>query len=86
MASAASPAVACRRKFLGSAVTYYLGRHFACGPPCGRGPHAHRSQPPDALEPDLVEHKFYAKGVGPVLALTLSGGSSREELVGFVSG
>jgi hypothetical protein len=38
------------------------------------------------LEPDLVEHKFYAKGVGPVLALTVSGGSSREELVGFVSG
>jgi hypothetical protein len=38
------------------------------------------------LEPDLVEHKFYAKGVGPVLALTVSGGASREELVGFVSG
>ena len=38
------------------------------------------------LEPDLVEHKFYGKGVGPVLALTVSGGSSREELVSFVSG
>ncbi len=38
------------------------------------------------LEPDLIEHKFYAKGVGPVLALTVSGGSSREELVSFVSG
>jgi hypothetical protein len=38
------------------------------------------------LEPDLVEHKFYAKGVGPVLALTVSGGSSREELLSFVSG
>jgi hypothetical protein len=38
------------------------------------------------LEPGLVEHKFYAKGVGPVLALTVSGGSSREELTSFVSG
>jgi hypothetical protein len=35
------------------------------------------------LEPRLVEHKFYAKGVGPVLAKTVSGGSGREELVAF---
>jgi hypothetical protein len=33
------------------------------------------------LEPDVVEHKFYAKGVGPILAVTVSGGSGREELV-----
>jgi hypothetical protein len=33
------------------------------------------------LDPNLVEHKFYAKGVGPVLALTISGGKDREELV-----
>ena len=38
------------------------------------------------LEPALVEHKFYAKGVGPVLALTISGGSDREELVRFTRG
>ena len=35
------------------------------------------------LEPDVLEHKFYAKGVGPVLALALSGGGGREELVRF---
>jgi hypothetical protein len=35
------------------------------------------------LEPNLLEHKFYAPGVGPVLAITLKGGSSREELVRF---
>jgi hypothetical protein len=35
------------------------------------------------LEPDVIEHKFYAPGVGPVLAITVSGGSSREELVQF---
>jgi hypothetical protein len=33
------------------------------------------------LEPDVVEQKFYAKGVGPILAVTVSGGSDREELV-----
>ena len=36
-----------------------------------------------ALEPHLLEHKFYARGVGPVLTLTVSGGSDREELVRF---
>jgi hypothetical protein len=35
------------------------------------------------LEPSVVEHKFYARGVGPVLAITVSGGSAREELVRF---
>jgi hypothetical protein len=35
------------------------------------------------LEPDVVEHKFYAPGVGQVLAITVSGGSSREELIRF---
>jgi hypothetical protein len=33
------------------------------------------------LEPDILEHKFYARGVGMVLALAISGGSDREELV-----
>jgi hypothetical protein len=35
------------------------------------------------LEPGLVEHKFYAQGVGPVLAEIVSGGTGREELVEF---
>jgi hypothetical protein len=35
------------------------------------------------LEPKLVEHKFYAPGVGPVLALTVSGGSDRESLIRY---
>ncbi|MEU1972762.1 hypothetical protein ABZ477_13970 [Microbacterium sp. NPDC019599] len=33
------------------------------------------------LEPDVEELKFYARGVGPVLTLTSSGGSGREELL-----
>jgi hypothetical protein len=35
------------------------------------------------LERDVLEHKFYARGVGVVLALAISGGSDREELVAF---
>jgi hypothetical protein len=33
------------------------------------------------LEPGLLEHKYYARGVGPVLAVTVAGGSGREELL-----
>ena len=35
------------------------------------------------LDPDVLEHKFYARGIGPVLALGISGGSDREELLEF---
>jgi hypothetical protein len=34
------------------------------------------------LEPDVLEHKYYAQGIGPVLALDISGGG-REELLTF---
>ena len=33
------------------------------------------------LDPDVLEHKFYARRVGPVLAVAVSGGGGREELV-----
>ncbi len=35
------------------------------------------------LEPEVVEHKYYVQGVGPVLAITVSGGADREELLRF---
>jgi hypothetical protein len=35
------------------------------------------------LEPKVVEHKFYAKGVGPVLTLAVSGGGGDEKLLRF---
>ena len=38
------------------------------------------------LEPDLVEHKYYARGVGPVLAVAVSNGGGREELISFRAG
>lgn len=33
------------------------------------------------IEPDVLEYKLYAPGVGPVLTLGVSGGSGREELI-----
>jgi hypothetical protein len=38
------------------------------------------------LSPKALEFKFYARGVGPVLAVSVSGGSDREELVSFKRG
>jgi hypothetical protein len=35
----------------------------------------------NALEPDVLEYKLYAKDVGQVLALGISGGADREELL-----
>jgi hypothetical protein len=35
----------------------------------------------NALEPKVLEYKLYARGVGPVLTLGVSGGGGREELV-----
>lgn len=54
--------------------------------PYGAFDHVLETADSTPLEPGLLEHKFYARGVGPVLALTLSGGSGREELVRFKSG
>jgi hypothetical protein len=38
------------------------------------------------LEPRVLEHKFYVKGVGPVLTLDISGASGREELLRYHQG
>jgi hypothetical protein len=35
------------------------------------------------LEPNVVELKLYARGIGPVLVLQTSGGTSREELLSY---
>jgi hypothetical protein len=38
------------------------------------------------LEPKVNEFKFFARGVGPVLAVSVSGGSDREELLSYTAG
>ena len=39
-----------------------------------------------ALQPRVLEYKFYARGIGPVLSVAVSGGSDREELIRFRRG
>lgn len=38
------------------------------------------------LSPRVLEYKFFARGVGPVLAVSVSGGNDREELVTYTRG
>jgi hypothetical protein len=38
------------------------------------------------LQPKVLEFKFYARGVGPVLAVSVSGGADREELIRYRRG
>jgi hypothetical protein len=38
------------------------------------------------LEPKVLEFKFYARGVGPVLAISVSGSTDKEELLEFEKG
>lgn len=54
--------------------------------PFGHFTHVLMTRNINPLEPKSVEFKFYARGVGPVLAVGVSGGSDREELVRFKKG
>jgi hypothetical protein len=49
--------------------------------PTGHYNNALLTKDTNALEPGVLEYKLYAPDVGPVLALDISGGSGREELV-----
>jgi hypothetical protein len=35
------------------------------------------------VEPGVLDHKFYARGIGTVLEQTVKGGNERNELVSF---
>jgi hypothetical protein len=54
--------------------------------PFGSFDHVLMTKDYTALEPNLLEHKFYAQGIGPVLVIAISGGSDREELISFKEG
>ncbi|MGH2950733.1 MAG: hypothetical protein ACRDKX_01660 [Solirubrobacterales bacterium] len=54
--------------------------------PFGHFPEAMMTQDINPLEPKVLEFKFYARDIGPVLAVSVSGGSDREELVSFRPG
>ena len=54
--------------------------------PTGFYQHVLMTKDTTTLEPKLLEYKFYAQGVGPVLAVAVSGGSDRMELLRFQPG
>jgi hypothetical protein len=49
--------------------------------PTGRYGHVLLTKDTSHLEPHVVEYKFYARDIGPVLAMGISGGAAREALV-----
>jgi hypothetical protein len=51
--------------------------------PYGTFDHVLETEDTTPLDPDLVEHKYYAKNLGPVSAVTVAGGSDREVLVSY---
>jgi hypothetical protein len=54
--------------------------------PAGHFKNALMTKELNPIEPKVLEFKFYAPGVGPVLAVSVSGGSDREELVSYSRG
>ena len=54
--------------------------------PAGYYPRVLMTRNVNPLSPKTLEFKFYARGVGPVLAVSVSGGSDREELLRFKRG
>ena len=49
--------------------------------PAGHYRHVLLTRETNPLEPRALEYKLFARGVGPVLALEISGGDGREELL-----
>lgn len=49
--------------------------------PAGHYDRALLTKDTSTIEPDVLEYKLYAPGVGPVLTLGVSGGGGREELL-----
>jgi hypothetical protein len=54
--------------------------------PFGHFRNALMTRDTNPLEPKVLEFKFFARGVGPVLAVSVSGGSDREELLSYTKG
>jgi hypothetical protein len=54
--------------------------------PYGRFDHGVQTRNFSGIEPDVIEEKIYAKDVGVVLEITVSGGSDRDELLSYREG
>jgi hypothetical protein len=53
--------------------------------PFGSFDHVLNTQDTTPLEPDLIEQKYYAKSIGPVETVTVSGGSDHEVLLSYTT-
>jgi hypothetical protein len=56
------------------------------GPVVGGPPNAVQTEETTPLEPGVVDHKLYVRGVGTVLEQTEKGGDERNELIAVVHG
>ena len=63
-----------------------VSRREQAGVPYGHFRDVLMTREDNPLEPRVLEFKFYARGIGPVLAVSVSGGSDREELVRYRRG
>ena len=63
-----------------------VSRREQAGVPFGHFRGVLMTREDNPLEPRALEFKFYARGVGPVLAVSVSGGSDREELLRYRPG
>lgn len=54
--------------------------------PYGHFAHGVQTRNFSGIEPDVIEEKIYAQGVGVVLEITVSGGSDRDELLSYTEG
>jgi len=63
-----------------------VSRREQAGVPYGHFRHVLMIREDNPLEPKVLEFKFYARGIGPLLAVSVSGGSDREELLRFRRG
>jgi hypothetical protein len=80
-----SPGMAYRQEYGAGAqdTAAVLSLHQRAKVPSGLFDHVLVTKEFTPLEPRLLQHDFFALGVGPVLSLTVSGGSDREELLRF---
>ena len=77
---------AARQEFLkGHAEDHFrvLDLHTTVKVPWGTSDQALLTKEWTPLEPGVVDHKYYVRGVGTVLEQTVSGGTERNELVSF---
>jgi hypothetical protein len=83
------PGEAARQEYLkGEAEDHFqvVGLNEAAAVPLRSFQHAMLTKEWTPLEPDVIDHKYYARGIGTVLEQTVKGGDERSELVSFRRG